>query len=79
MSMPTCKGLAHFLYTTHPPCRWRPDLCRDPEDMPVLGTAVAGKCALLISVDRDLLDMQTIPEILIVRPGEFWRRTSEET
>ena len=55
------------------------DLCRDPEDIPVLGTAVSGKCALLISVDRDLLDMQTIQDIPIVRPGEFWRRTSEET
>lgn len=55
------------------------DLCRDPEDVPVLGTAVAGKCALLISVDRDLLDLQTVQDIPIVRPGEFWRRTSEET
>jgi len=54
-------------------------LCRDPADMPVLGTAVAGKCALLISVDRDLLDLQTVKDIPIVRPGEFWRRTSEET
>lgn len=54
------------------------DLCRDPEDMPVLGTAVAGKCALLISVDRDLLDLQTVQDIPIVRPAEFWRRTSEE-
>ena len=32
------------------------DLCRDPTDVPVLGTAVAGECSLLISVDRDLLD-----------------------
>ena len=55
------------------------DLCRDPEDIPVLGTAIAGKCALLISVDRDLLDLQSIQDIPIVRPGEFWRRTSEET
>jgi putative PIN family toxin of toxin-antitoxin system len=55
------------------------DLCRDPEDIPVLGTAVAGRCALLISVDRDLLDLQTIQNIQIIRPGEFWQRTSEET
>jgi putative PIN family toxin of toxin-antitoxin system len=55
------------------------DLCRDPEDIPVLGTAVAGKCALLISVDRDLLDLQSVLDIPIVRPGEFWQRTSEET
>jgi putative PIN family toxin of toxin-antitoxin system len=53
------------------------DICRDPTDLPVLGTAVAGACALLISVDRDLLDMQTIQTIPIIRPGEYWRRTAE--
>lgn len=53
-----------------------PDLCRDPTDIPILGTAVGGECALLMSVDRDLLDMQRISEIPIVRPGEYWRRTS---
>jgi putative PIN family toxin of toxin-antitoxin system len=52
------------------------DLCRDPTDVPVLGTAVAGECCLLISVDRDLLDMQIIQTIPIIRPGEYWRRTS---
>ena len=52
------------------------DLCRDPTDVPVLGTAVAGECSLLISVDRDLLDLRTIQEIPIVRPGEYWRRTA---
>jgi uncharacterized protein len=53
------------------------DLCRDPTDVPVLGTAVAGDCALLISVDHDLLDMQTIQAIPIIRPGEYWRHTAE--
>jgi len=53
-----------------------PDLCRDPTDLPVLGTAVPGECALLISVDRDLLDMRTIQAIPIIRPGEYWRRTA---
>ncbi len=53
------------------------DLCRDPTDIPVLGTAVGGDCALLISVDRDLLDMQHIHEIPIIRPGEYWRRATE--
>jgi uncharacterized protein len=54
-----------------------PELCRDSTDLPVLGTAVAGTCALLISVDRDLLDMQTVHAIPIIRPGEYWRRTAE--
>jgi putative PIN family toxin of toxin-antitoxin system len=53
------------------------DLCRDSTDIPVLGTAVAGKCALLVSVDRDLLDMQTVHEIPIIRPGDYWRRSIE--
>lgn len=52
------------------------DVCRDPTDIPVLGTAVGGVCALLISVDRDLLDMRNINDIPIIRPGEYWRRTS---
>jgi uncharacterized protein len=55
-----------------------PDLCRDPTDLSVLGTAVAGSCALLISVDRDLLDMKKIQAIPIIRPGEYWRRTEIE-
>jgi len=45
------------------------DVCRDPTDIPVLGTAVGG-------VDRDLLDMRNINDIPIIRPGEYWRRTS---
>ena len=53
------------------------ELCRDPTDLQVLGTAVAGECALLISVDRDLLDMRSVHEIPIIRPGEYWRRTTE--
>jgi putative PIN family toxin of toxin-antitoxin system len=52
------------------------DVCRDPTDIPILGTAVGGDCALLISVDRDLLDMHRINEIPIIRPGEYWRRTT---
>jgi hypothetical protein len=55
-----------------------PDLCGDATDVPVLGTAVACECALLISVDRELLDMHTIRAIPIIRPGEYWRGVSSE-
>jgi putative PIN family toxin of toxin-antitoxin system len=51
------------------------DLCRDPTDLPVLGTAVAGECALLISVDRNLLDMKAVRDIPIIRPGDYWRQS----
>jgi predicted nucleic acid-binding protein len=53
------------------------DVCRDPTDIPVLGTAVAGDCGLLISIDHDSLDMQHINEIPVIRPREYWRRTTE--
>jgi putative PIN family toxin of toxin-antitoxin system len=53
------------------------DACRDPHDVPILGTAVAGQCALLVSVHRDLLDMKRIDDVAIIRPGEFWRRTAQ--
>ncbi len=52
------------------------DLCRDPTDIPILGTAVAGECSLLISVDRDLLDMHDVTGIPIIRPGDYWRRAT---
>jgi putative PIN family toxin of toxin-antitoxin system len=59
------------------PAALPPNLCRDPTDVPVLGTAVTGACALLISVDRDLLDMRAVHDIPIIRPGDYWRRTAE--
>ena len=49
--------------------------CRDPDDLPILGTAVAGKAQWLISVDHDLLDLHSFRGIEIIRPGEFWKRT----
>jgi uncharacterized protein len=55
-----------------------PDLCRDTNDIPVLGTAVAGKCSLLVSVDRDLLDLGSLQGIAVIRPGQFWRFASAE-
>ena len=59
------------------PAALPPNLCRDPTDVPVLGTAITGDCALLISVDRELLDMRTVHDIPIIRPGDYWRRTAE--
>jgi putative PIN family toxin of toxin-antitoxin system len=51
-----------------------PDACRDPPDIPVLGTAVAGDADFLVSVDNDLLDLGRYGTVDIIRPGEFWTR-----
>lgn len=48
---------------------------RDPGDLPILGTAVAGQVSLLICVEKDLLELGEFRGIPIVKPGEFWRRS----
>jgi len=50
------------------------EACRDPGDLPVLGTAAAGRAELLVTVDNDLLDLGSFQATAIIRPGEFWKR-----
>ena len=49
------------------------ETCRDANDLPVLGTAVASRADVLITVDRDLLDLKRFRDIPILKPGGFWR------
>ena len=37
------------------------DACRDPDDLPVLGTLLAADADCLVTGDRDLLDLETVP------------------
>jgi len=61
------------------PASLPPDSCRDPEDIPILGTAVAGNADLLVTVDRDLLSLGSFRHIPIVKPGQFWQQgTADE-
>ena len=48
--------------------------CRDAEDFPVLGTAIAGRSTILVTVDKDLLVVGTHGGVALIKPGEFWRR-----
>jgi len=50
------------------------DACRDPEDLPVLGTIIAGQAACLVTGDRDLLDLREFSGHPILTPREFWER-----
>jgi putative PIN family toxin of toxin-antitoxin system len=52
-----------------------PRLCRDPADAAILGTAIAAKADMLVTVDRDLLDITAKVGVDIVNPREFFRRT----
>jgi putative PIN family toxin of toxin-antitoxin system len=49
---------------------------RDPDDEPVLGTAIAGSCLLLVTGDKDLRALEEYAGIRIVSPTEFWRADS---
>lgn len=46
--------------------------CRDEDDLPVLGTALAGACRCIVTGDRDLLCLGTYEDVVIVSPGGFW-------
>jgi uncharacterized protein len=45
---------------------------RDPADRWILATAVAGDAAVLVTGDRDLLDVRAASPIPILDPREFW-------
>ena len=49
------------------------DACRDPNDLPVLGTAVAGEAERLVTGDKDLLVLGSFAGCVIQTPREFWQ------
>jgi putative PIN family toxin of toxin-antitoxin system len=51
--------------------------CRDSDDLPVLGTAVAARCDVLVTGDKDLLELETWRGIRIVSPRDFWKLESQ--
>ncbi|MFI5335866.1 MAG: putative toxin-antitoxin system toxin component, PIN family [Opitutales bacterium] len=57
------------------PVQADPNLCRDPADAAILGTALAAKADMLVTVDKDLLDITAKVGVDIVNPREFFRRT----
>jgi uncharacterized protein len=48
------------------------DACRDANDLPVLGTLLAGKAECLVTGDKDLLDLHLFEGRSIVTPRQFW-------
>ena len=46
--------------------------CRDPDDLPVLGTMVAGQADCLVTADNDLLVLEQFNGHRILSPRQFW-------
>lgn len=50
---------------------------RDPDDRWILATAVAGRADILVTGDRDLLDLGARAPLRIVDPRGFWSSTKK--
>ena len=48
------------------------EACRDPGDLPILGTLVAAEAECLVTGDKDLLDLRQFGGAQIVSPRQFW-------
>jgi putative PIN family toxin of toxin-antitoxin system len=47
---------------------------RDPDDVAVLGEAIEGEADVLVTGDRDLLDVAGVSPVEIVSPRGFWEK-----
>lgn len=54
------------------------DICRDKDDLKIIGTALSGKADFIITGDEDLLTLKKIEKIKIVSPREFWDYLSKQ-
>lgn len=54
------------------PAKVPANICRDRDDLPVLGTAVAAEADCLVTGDRDLLELKQVQSIPILSPRAFY-------
>ena len=55
------------------PVTFPEQICRDPDDDTILGTAVAGNADCIVTGDSDLLVLERFGDVDIVAPSEFVR------
>ncbi len=54
------------------PANINDNICRDKNDIPIIGTAIASRANIIISGDKDLLVLKKYKNIKILSPREFW-------
>jgi len=54
------------------------DTISDPDDLPVLGTAIAGQADCLVTGDKELLNLGSFHSIAILSPRAFYDRLRAE-
>ena len=50
------------------------DICRDPKDLKVLGTAWADKVDVIVTGDKHLLELKEFKSAAILTVREFWEK-----
>jgi len=48
------------------------EVCRDIDDLPVIGTALAAGAQVLVTGDKDLLSLKSVEGVRMVTPRQFW-------
>ena len=61
----------------HEPVSVPSSACDDPKDLPILGSAIAGRCHCIITGDKALLKITPYQNIDILSPGDFWKYESK--
>ena len=54
------------------------NLCRDPHDLMVLGLVSAGKVAVIVTGDKDLLSIKEYQGVPIMTPRCFWESNKKD-
>jgi len=60
------------------PAQLRTPACSDPDDDPIIGTAIAGNCDCLVTGDKALQELKAYGRTAVVSPGDFWRFEEEK-
>ena len=49
-------------------------ICRDKDDLPIIGTATKGNASCIVTGDADLLSLKSCLGIDVITPRDFWDR-----
>ena len=61
------------------PVTFETQVCRDPDDDAILGTAVAGDAVCIVTGDNDLLVLERFQGVDIISPSDFTRYEVEHS
>ncbi len=53
--------------------------CRDKNDIPIIETAVSGKADVIVTGDKDLLEIKKYKYVLIISPRELWNKLKKNS